>query len=67
CEGRISGIVDALNACATLAIPTAIFDQDIRPKPGKVPIGPRVLRTPDVLKCSYDGNLPITKNPSASK
>ncbi|CAN0863754.1 Putative formamidase C869.04 [Linum grandiflorum] len=67
CEGRISGIVDAPNACATLAIPTAIFDQDIRPKPGKVPIGPRVLRTPDVLKCSYDGNLPITKNPSAGK
>jgi len=27
CEGRISGIVDAPNACATLAIPTAIFDQ----------------------------------------
>ncbi|CAN1815204.1 fmdA [Linum perenne] len=67
CEGRISGIVDAPNACATLAIPTAIFDQDIRPKPSKVPTGPRVLRTPDVLKCSYDGNLPITKNPSASK
>ncbi|XP_042481713.1 formamidase-like isoform X3 [Macadamia integrifolia] len=27
CEGRISGIVDSPNACATLAIPTAIFDQ----------------------------------------
>ena len=27
CEGRISGIVDAPNACCTLAIPTAIFDQ----------------------------------------
>lgn len=27
CEGRISGIVDIPNACATLAIPTAIFDQ----------------------------------------
>ena len=26
-EGRISGIVDAPNACATLAIPLAIFDQ----------------------------------------
>ncbi|KAL5706845.1 formamidase [Ranunculus cassubicifolius] len=63
CEGRISGIVDAPNACATLAIPTAIFDQDIRPKSSKVPIGPRVVRKPDVLKCTYDGNLPITKNP----
>ena len=30
-EGRISGIVDIPNACCTLAIPTAIFDFDIRP------------------------------------
>ncbi|APR38826.1 formamidase [Paraburkholderia sp. SOS3] len=37
-EGRISGIVDIPNACCTLAIPTAIFDFDIRPDakgPGK--------------------------------
>ena len=27
CEGRLSGIVDVPNACATLAIPVAIFDQ----------------------------------------
>ncbi|XP_042508259.1 formamidase-like [Macadamia integrifolia] len=66
CEGRISGIVDSPNACVTLAIPTAIFDQDIRPKPRKVPVGPRVVRTPDVMKCTYDGKLPTTKNPSAS-
>ncbi|KAI7745001.1 hypothetical protein M8C21_003903 [Ambrosia artemisiifolia] len=65
CEGRISGIVDAPNAVATLAIPTAIFDQDIRPKPNKVPIGPRVVRNPDIPRCTYDGKLPITKNPSA--
>ncbi|KAI5588845.1 hypothetical protein POPTR_005G145400v4 [Populus trichocarpa] len=64
CEGRISGIVDSPNAVATFAIPTSIFDQDIRPKT-KVPVGPRLVRTPDVLKCTYDGNLPITKNPSA--
>ncbi len=32
CEGRISGIVDIPNACCTLAIPTKIFDFDIRPK-----------------------------------
>ena len=31
CEGRISGIVDLPNACATLAIPLAIFDQNVRP------------------------------------
>ena len=31
CEGRISGIVDVPNAVATLAIPTAIFNRDVRP------------------------------------
>lgn len=30
-EGRLSGIVDIPNACCTLAIPTEIFDFDIRP------------------------------------
>ncbi|XVF15444.1 hypothetical protein REPUB_Repub09cG0153900 [Reevesia pubescens] len=65
CEGRISGIVDSPNAVATLAIPTAIFDQDIRPKTGKVPMGPRLVRKPDVLRCTYDGNLLTTKNPAA--
>jgi formamidase len=30
-EGRISGIVDIPNACATLAIPTEIFNFDIKP------------------------------------
>ncbi|KAM0923912.1 hypothetical protein ACQ4PT_005217 [Festuca glaucescens] len=50
CEGRISGIVDAPNAVATLAIPTAIFDQDIRPK--RLGHGPKLKRTPDVLRCT---------------
>ncbi|KAM0937429.1 putative formamidase [Dioscorea sansibarensis] len=64
CEGRISGIVDAPNAVSTLAIPAAIFDQDVRPRCGRVPSGPRVVkRTPDVLRCGYDGDLPITMNP----
>ncbi|CAN6917680.1 formamidase [Brassica napus] len=66
CEGRISGIVDSPNAVATLAIPISIFDQDIRPKTRKVPSGPRIVRKPDVLKSTYDGKLPITKNPSCS-
>ncbi|KAK7250928.1 hypothetical protein RIF29_33712 [Crotalaria pallida] len=66
CEGRISGIVDAPNAVATLAIPTAIFDQDIRPKKSNVPLGPHLLKRPDVFKCTYDGKLPITKNASAT-
>ena len=30
CEGRISGIVDVPNAVATLAVPLAIFDRDVR-------------------------------------
>ncbi|TVR42187.1 MAG: acetamidase/formamidase family protein [Planctomycetota bacterium] len=30
-EGRLSGIVDIPNACATLALPTDIFDFDIMP------------------------------------
>ncbi|XP_072952238.1 uncharacterized protein [Typha angustifolia] len=68
CEGRISGIVDTPNAVATFAIPTAIFDQDIRPKSGKVPKGPRLMkRVPDVLKCSYDGDLPVTQNPAGNE
>ncbi|KAH7511194.1 hypothetical protein FEM48_ZijujUnG0034400 [Ziziphus jujuba var. spinosa] len=92
CEGRISGIVDVPNALATLAIPTAIFDQafiftnfeidvrlianiiedsiqlehDIRPKSNKVPVGPQIVRKPDVLKSTYEGNLPITRNPSST-
>jgi len=41
-EGRISGIVDIPNACATLAIPTEIFGVDIRPSSApisKIPAG----------------------------
>jgi formamidase len=30
-EGRISGVVDIPNACATLAVPTEIFNFDIKP------------------------------------
>ncbi|XP_020676764.2 uncharacterized protein LOC110095522 [Dendrobium catenatum] len=68
CEGRLSSIVDVPNAVATIAIPTAIFDQDIRPKSGRVPVGPRVVKKlPDVLRCSYDGDLPITQNLSKDK
>jgi formamidase len=37
-EGRISGIVDIPNACATLAIPTEIFDFDVTPNAA----GPKV-------------------------
>ncbi|GAB2279562.1 hypothetical protein Dimus_014205 [Dionaea muscipula] len=66
CEGRIASIVDSPNAVATLAIPIAIFDQDIRPTTRKVPAGPKLLRKPDVLRCTYDGSLPITRNPAAT-
>ena len=53
CEGRISGIVDVPNAVATLAVPVAIFDQDVRPKKGGPPIGVRLVTRGDVCKCSY--------------
>jgi formamidase len=36
-EGRISGIVDTPNACATLFIPTAIFEGDFMPSSGAIP------------------------------
>jgi len=36
CEGRLSGIVDVPNAVCTVAIPLAMFDQDVRPKAGDV-------------------------------
>lgn len=39
-EGRISGIVDIPNACATLAVPTEIFEFDILPSSS----GPRKIR-----------------------
>ncbi|HAT11939.1 MAG TPA: formamidase [Planctomycetes bacterium] len=38
-EGRISGIVDIPNACATLAIPTEIFKFDVMPNAS----GPKVM------------------------
>jgi formamidase len=41
-EGRISGIVDIPNACATLALPTEIFAFDIKPNQG----GPKNLVPP---------------------
>ncbi|WVZ68715.1 hypothetical protein U9M48_017620 [Paspalum notatum var. saurae] len=64
CEGRISGIVDSPNAMTTIAIPTAIFDQDIKPKRlnGRPLSGPRLRRLPDLLSCSCDGRLPTTPN-----
>jgi formamidase len=43
-EGRISGIVDIPNACATLAIPTEIFKFDIKPNAG----GPKVMVPPGI-------------------
>jgi len=47
-EGRLSGVVDIPNACATVYIPTAIFDFDVRPSaagPVQVQPGPGVPRS----------------------
>jgi len=41
-EGRFSGVVDIPNSCATIYLPTEIFDIDIRPSasgPARVPEG----------------------------
>ncbi|WP_433445468.1 acetamidase/formamidase family protein [Nonomuraea sp. CA-141351] len=41
-EGRMSGVVDIPNSCATVYLPTAIFDFDVRPSasgPARVPQG----------------------------
>jgi hypothetical protein len=52
-----------VSAVATLAIPTAIFDQDVRPKKGGIPPQGFSLRgTADVAKATYDGSLPLTIN-----
>jgi formamidase len=60
CEGRLSGIVDVPNAVCTLAIPTAMFDQDVRPKKGGIPVQGVAVKA-DVAKSTYDGNLPLTR------
>ena len=62
CEGRISGIVDVPNACATLAIPLAIFDRDVRPpktmdKLEQLASGLRVLKK-DVCMSTEGGAAP---------
>lgn len=42
-EGRFSGVVDIPNSCATVYIPTEIFDFDVRPgKDGPVKIDPGI-------------------------
>jgi formamidase len=48
-EGRISGIVDIPNACCTVAIPTEIFDFDIRPN-AKGPT--KMVSGADAASCS---------------
>eukprot|EP00747_Dinoflagellata_sp_TGD_P149419 gnl/TRDRNA2_/TRDRNA2_177008_c0_seq9.p1 gnl/TRDRNA2_/TRDRNA2_177008_c0~~gnl/TRDRNA2_/TRDRNA2_177008_c0_seq9.p1 ORF type:complete len:452 (-),score=96.09 gnl/TRDRNA2_/TRDRNA2_177008_c0_seq9:90-1445(-) len=69
CEGRISGIVDVPNAVATLAVPMAIFDRDVRPKEGEVlqalaqgisvkAIGRDVARQSDAAPVPCDPRLP---------
>ena len=48
-EGRVSGIVDIPNACCTVAVPTEIFDFDIRPSKA----GPSVqVSGADAASCS---------------
>ena len=50
-EGRFSGVVDIPNSCATIYIPRAIFDFDVRPsasgKPYQVKQGVPVPKSPN--------------------
>lgn len=59
---RHAGIVDVPNAVCTLAIPTAIFDQDVRPKSDGPPTGARLVKRGDVVKSPYTGSMPTFKN-----
>jgi len=43
----------------------AIFDQDVRPKAGGPPVGPKLISRGDVCKCPYKGSLPVFKYPLA--
>jgi formamidase len=48
-EGRLSGVVDIPNSCATVYLPTAIFDFDLRPSAGgpvRIDPGPGAPRSP---------------------
>ncbi|KAJ0567798.1 putative formamidase [Helianthus annuus] len=47
-------------------ISPVVLDPDIRPKENKLPVGPRVVRNLDFPRCTYNENLPITKNPNAT-
>ena len=47
-EGRFSGVVDIPNSCATVYIPTEIFDVDVRPSasgPAKVNAGKAIPKS----------------------
>jgi formamidase len=50
------------NAVATLAVPIAIFDQDVRPKKGGPPVGPQLVARGDVARSPYGGSAPLTVN-----
>lgn len=56
CEGRVSGIVDVPNCCTTLAIPTRIFDVDVRPCHDGPPTGPRTIWRAGCAETSVDRN-----------
>ena len=72
CEGRISGIVDVPNAVATLAIPLAIFSQDVRPpkemsKLEQLASGIKILKQ-DVCLSEVGGAVPLDPRiPSSNK
>ena len=55
-QAHISGVVDVPNACATLWLPTEIFDFDINPGANKPEKNPKDI-----------SDLPLAKNPPQVK
>lgn len=71
CEHFPLPVTFLADACATIAIPIAIFDVDIRPKldgpPGAPNVGPKIVRVPrgQACICAYKGTQKTFVNPSA--
>ena len=49
--------------CCPVQAPSLVLClQDIRPKRGGPPVGPKLIKRGDVPKEPYDGSLPLTIN-----
>jgi hypothetical protein len=69
CQGHISGVVDVPNACATLWLPTEIFDFDIMPAGAQCgcPMHPGLASHPGSASRDRPGGPPKTSGPRRSQ